>query len=68
MVKKCKCGGTASVDWSSVSEYYGNTCQTLSISCDNCERDCSVTIDPDTDSKVSLIEYSLVRVWDSIHE
>lgn len=64
---KCKCGGAASLDWSGVSEYFGNTCQTLTISCEDCERDCSVTIDPDVDYEVSLIESSLINMWGTIN-
>lgn len=67
------CGGTSSLDWSAVSEYYGRAWQTLHISCNqdgsNPKCDHSVSLDTDSDGlsgKSAALETALSHAWNQV--
>ncbi len=64
------CGGSASLDWSGVAEYYGRAWQTLHICCnqDGSNPDCDHSVSLDTDSdrlsgKSASLERALSVAW-----
>lgn len=63
----CLCGGSPSVDWHGISYHFGNEFQTLMVSCNLCDADCSLNIKVEDDMDSSKIENKLVSFWNELN-